>query len=82
MRCKDGVIRAAKVCVLNSGKGRVIELGRPIQHLVPSELRLSTDTEVAAQRPSEDERDEENEIRQRPRRTAAVIGELVRKGMS
>ena len=45
-------------------------------------LRLSTVTEVAAPRASEDERDEENETRQRPRRTAAVIGELVRKGMS
>ena len=78
----DGVIRAAKVCVLNSGKGRVTELRRPIQHLVPLELRLSTDTEGAVPRASEDDRDEENEIRQRPRRTAAVIGELVRKGMS
>ena len=79
---KDGVIRAAKICVVNSVKGRVTELRRPIQHLVPLELSLSTDTEVAVPRAGEDEREEKNETRQRPRRTAAVIGELVRKGMS
>ena len=71
---KDVVIRAAKICVLNSGKGRVTELRRPVQQLVPLELRLSTDTEVVVPRVSEDERDEEDETRQRPRRTAAVIG--------
>ena len=79
---KGGVIRAAKICVLNSGKGRVTELRRPIQHLVPLELTLSTDTVVAVPQASEDEHDEESETRQRPRRPAAVIGELIRKRMS
>ena len=76
------MIRAAKICVLSSGKGRVTELRRPIQQLVPLELRLSSDTNGVVPRVSEDERDEEDETRQRPRRTAAVIGELIRKGMS
>ena len=71
---KDGVIRPAKICVLNFGKGRVTELRRPIQHLVPLKLTLNTDTEVAVPQASEDEHDEESEICQRPRRTAAVIG--------
>ena len=70
---KGGVIRATKVCVLNSGKGRVTELRRPIQHLLLVELRLSVDTEVAVPRPREDERDEKNETRERPRKTAAVL---------
>ena len=80
---KDGVIQAAKICVLNSGKARVTELRRPIQHLVPLELRImSPDTESLVPRAIESVCDEANEIRRRPRRTAAVVGELLRKGMS
>jgi hypothetical protein len=45
IKSQDGVIRAAKICVINSGKGRLIELRRPIQHLIPLELKLSPDTE-------------------------------------
>ena len=79
---KDGVIQAAKICVLNSGKARVTELRRPIQHLVPLELRMSPDTESLVPRASESVCDEESKTRRIPRRTTAVVKELLRKGMS
>ena len=76
IKSKDNEIRAAKVIVVNSGKGRAIELRRPIQHLVPLELKLESE-------PSDTEnivsQDEESEPGRRPKRTAAVIGELFRR---
>ena len=39
IKSKDNVIRAAKVIVVNSGKGRTIELRQPIQYLVPLRVR-------------------------------------------
>ena len=79
IRSKDGVIRAAKVCVVNRGKGRVSALRRPIQHLIPLELRLSPDTENVCPRGGKSAPDEEKPASQRPRRNAAVIGELLRR---
>ena len=76
IKSKHNVIRAAKVIVVNSGKGRTTELRRPIQHLVPLELKLES-------KPSETEnvasQGGENQPRSRQRRTAAVIGELLRR---
>ena len=43
LRSNDSIICAAKICVLNSKKGRVTEVHRPIQHLVPLELQMSHD---------------------------------------
>ena len=80
---KDGVIRAAKVCVVNSTKGRLTELRRPIQHLVPLELTMGPETSTVPQPTSESINTvEEDTPRKRPRRTAAVIGELLRKSNS
>ena len=61
---------------MNSGKGRTTELRRPIQHLVLLELKLEyepSDTEIIVSQ------DEESEPGRRPRRTAAVLGELLRR---
>jgi hypothetical protein len=79
IRSKDGVIRAAKVCVVNSGKGRASELRRPIQHLIPLELRLSPDAEDVDPPVCHGVTDEGKSSSQRPRRNAAVIGELLRR---
>ena len=80
---KDGVIRAAKVCVVNSMKGRLTELRRPIQHLVPLELTMRPETSTVPQPTSESiSTVEEDTTRKRPRRMAAVIGELLQKSNS
>ena len=68
--------------MLYSGKARVTELWQPIQHLVPLELLMSPYTQSMVPRASASACDDENETRRRPRRTAAVVGELLRKGMS
>lgn len=83
LRSNDGIIRAAKIHVVNSERGRATELRRPIQHLVPLELRMIPDTasnvpETAVETTPE----ADDPTRRRPRRTAAVIGELLRKGTS
>ncbi|CAB3994917.1 Hypothetical predicted protein [Paramuricea clavata] len=80
IKSQDGVVRAAKICVVNSAKERVIELRRPIQHLIPLELKLSPDTEDVPPAIESASKEKESTI-QRPRRTAAVVGELLRKGM-
>ena len=43
LRSNNGIICAAKTCVLKSKKGRVTEVHQAIQHLVPVELRMSPD---------------------------------------
>jgi hypothetical protein len=67
--------------VVNLGKGRLIELRQPIQHLIPLELKLSPDTENDVPPAIESAPKEEESTRQRPRRSAAVVAELLRKGM-
>ena len=77
----DGRIRAAKIRLVHGDKGKITELRRPIQHLIPLELHM----EPKSDRPQIEEistaqqKDIQTNTR-RPRRTAAVIGELVRKG--
>ena len=80
---QDGVIRAAKVCMVNPTKRRLTELHRPVQHLIPLELTMDPDAATVPQFTSESKDTvEEDKTRKRPRRTAAVIGELLRQSNS
>jgi hypothetical protein len=78
----DGIIRAAKIRLVHGEKGKTTELRRPIQHLIPLELHMGpertdrADEDLCTTNPI----DSETTTRNRPRRTAAVIGELLRKG--
>ena len=87
LRSHDGIIRAAKVRVLNSD-GKVSELRRPIQHLIPLELQTNPepDTDVVPDTTPNvskevSETDSYDELPRRSRRTAAIIGDLLRKNM-
>ena len=83
---RDNEIRVAKVRVVNSDKGRSVMLRRPLQHLIPLEIPPppKEDDQVSAVKEptvpgqphplvSTTRKDE------RPRRNAAVIGEMLRK---
>ena len=87
LRSHDGIIRAAKVRVLNSD-GKVSELRRPIQHLISLELQTNPepDTDIVPDTTpnvskEESETDSYDELPRRSRRTAAIIGDLLRKNM-
>ena len=78
---EDGIVRAARVRVVDSDRGRASELRRPTQHLISLELQIepgdeadttSTDHEVLSF-------ENDNLERRQPRRTTAVIGELQRR---
>ena len=69
----DGKVRAAIVMVGNSDK-RPTYLRRVIQHLIPIEVKSSTNNEDTLQMAT----DVSNQA-VRPRRTAAVIGEISRR---
>ena len=92
IQSNDGIVRAARIRVLSSDGKRVTELRRPIQHLVPLELSVTSDPAVTGEMiPIEEDnvnngstevnkdRTEQSTIGRRPRRTAAIIGELLRR---
>ena len=80
IKSRDNVVRSARIRVLNTENGKSTYLRRPIQHLIPLELYSTKEQEnqipvvdieyPVAQNPMEPTR---------PRRNAAVIGELLRK---
>jgi hypothetical protein len=78
----DGIIRAARIQLVRGDKAKTTELRRPIQHLIPLELHMEpelpspNDEEVSTASPPAIE----TTTKGRPRRKAAVIGELLRKG--
>lgn len=75
----DGIIRAAKIRVVNSEKGRVTELRRPIQHLVPLELRMSPDpVNSIPDTDAETMPDAENPTMQRPRHCSSYCRTLAK----
>ena len=84
-KSNDGITRSAKVKVVNSETGKATVLRRPIQHLVPLELHLEPDknSDVHSDQATDDAQapDEEKmeEIRSRPRRKAAMKGEIARR---
>ena len=73
----DGKVRAAIVKVGNSDK-RPSYLRRVIQHLIPIEVKSSTNSEDTRPAPIADVSNQAV----RPRRTAAVIGEISRRHMN
>ena len=88
LRSHDGIIRAAKVRVLNSD-GKVSELRRPIQHLIPLELKTNPepDTDIVPDTTPNvskevSETDSYDELPRRSRRLAAIIGDLLWKNIS
>ena len=95
IQSSDGVVRSTKIRVLNNDNRKPIILRRPLQHLIPLEVRSNTNTKE----PARVEQHEAKEIKgdseveesdnhgqnnvvekhTRPRRNAAVQGELFRK---
>ena len=78
----DGMTRAAKIRLVHGDKGKVTELRRPIQHLIPLELRMEPESssQITEQVSIVPQTNIQTNNKGRPKRTAAVIGELVRKG--
>ena len=57
---KDGVVRAARVRVINQGSGKSTMLRRPVQHLIPLEIRSDgeqTDAKAQSTQPVESQRE-------------------------
>ncbi|CAB4012078.1 Hypothetical predicted protein [Paramuricea clavata] len=96
IRSIDGVVRSAKIRVLNSETRKPIIIRRPIQHLIPLEIRSkignkheeelvdvneeSSGTQDLSTEPLDiDVKTAVVEKKNRPKRKAAVQGELVRK---
>ena len=72
---RDNVFRAARIRVINSEKAKATYLRQPIQHLIPLELSSMPDEPEAMEKPMGQTANNDA----RSRRTAAVIGELLRK---
>ena len=77
----DSITRSAKVKVVNSEKGNVTVLRRPIQHLIPLELHVQADNELENDREQVKRAEDQvvENVRQRNRRQAAIKGELSRR---
>ena len=76
---QDGYTRAAVVKVPSGGRTPKL-LRRTLQHLVPIEVKVEHQTNnKLRQHHEEPERDIVVSTRERPRRDAAIIGELVRR---
>jgi hypothetical protein len=84
IRSNDGVVRSAKIRVLNSETRKPIIIRRPIQHLIPLEIRskLGNEDKELVDVNEESSGTQETAVvekKNRPKRKAAVQGELVRK---
>ena len=82
----DNEIRATKVRVVNSDEGRSVMLRRPLQHLIPLEIpppAKEEDQVSAVKEPTVTKQPHPlvptTRKDERPRRNAAVIGEMLRK---
>ena len=74
----DGKIRAAEVSVLNDdSKQGITKLRRPLQLLIPTEIRSNVREQVV--NATEVKKSDTEVNPERPRRTAAIIGEILRK---
>ena len=74
---KDGEIRSAKVRIMNNRNKPVI-IQQSLCHLVPMEIHASTkDSNLDSDNNSEQELTTDEKNTSRPKRTAAVIGELL-----
>ena len=66
--------------MVNTERGKTTELPRPIQHIIPLQLRINPDPATNDPDPELEPRPETDDPpRQQPRRTAAIIGEMLRK---
>ncbi|CAB3981532.1 Hypothetical predicted protein [Paramuricea clavata] len=86
IRSRDNVVRAAKVRVVNSDEGRSIVLRRPIQHLIPLELPPTSEKKDQVSEVEETQLVKQPDLvvpasrnDARPRRNAAIIGEMLQK---
>ncbi|CAB4014713.1 Hypothetical predicted protein [Paramuricea clavata] len=81
----DGTVRSAKVMV-NGESGKRITLRRPIQHLIPLEVKASATDDSCVQSRADQQNTEikdNDQLQGRtPRRKAAVVGEIVRRQLS
>ena len=78
---KEGHLRNVKVKVLNNS-GKPVILTRSISHLVPLEIHSTLNNTSCKQKQSDVsgvEKREKDNSGGRPRRTAAIIGELRRR---
>ena len=60
LKSSDGVVRSARIRVLSSDGKRVTELRRPIQHLVPLELNITSEVKNSAVADKSNEVNEES----------------------
>ena len=78
---KDGHVRNTKVKVLNNS-GKPVLLTRSISHLIPLEVHSTLNSTSCKKKQSvisDVEKRETDNFGDRPRRTAATIGELLRR---
>ena len=78
---KDGHVRNAKVRILNNS-GKPVLLTRSISHLIPLEVHSTLNSTSCKKKQSvvsDVEKKETDKSGGRPRRTAATIGELLRR---
>ena len=84
IQSSDTIVRSAKISVLNESNKRIVHLRRPIQHLVPLEIRAKTekhDVNEVTKIPEELEAENEKVAVTRPRRQAFIMGELTPKNL-
>lgn len=78
LRSKDKIVRSAEVRVLSNDNKRTVVLRRPIQHLIPLEVQDTSAVQDTSE--VQDMREEvKGQVDTRPRRKAAVNGELIRR---
>lgn len=78
LRSKDKIVRSAEVRVLSNDNKRTVVLRRPIQHLIPLEVQDTSGVQDTSE--VQDTREEvKGQVDTRPRRKAAVNGELIRR---
>jgi len=74
----DGMTRAATIRLVHGDKGKTTELRRPIQHLIPLELHMKPELsgQIVQEASPAPQTDIQTTTRSRPRRAAAIKGEL------
>ena len=80
----DGVVRSVVICVAGKDGKRKL-LRRAVQHLVPLEIRSEPVREVDVYKENDNDKDLDDQNcgkEGRPKRNAAIIGEILRKDNS
>ena len=83
-RVVTGVVRSVVICVAGKdGKRKLLQ--RAVQHLVPLEIRSEPVREVDVYRENDNDNNLDDQScgkERRPKRNAAIIGEILRKDNS